>query len=737
MMTARRIAATALLISLAAAPLARAQTRDLASPDGRRRVTAVEARTPITVDGRLDEAVWREAVPAGGFVQAEPREGEPASEATDVRVAFDAEAIYLGVYCHDGEPGALIVNDIRKDFAPADQDAFEVIFDTFADRRNGFVFVTNPQGAKADTQIANEGRDVNTSWDAVWTVEARTVEDGWTAEIRIPFKTLRFESGDGRIWGINFARRIRRKNEIDYWAPVPRAYSIYRASLDGNLLGLPDLRQGRNLRVKPFVTASSTRGTGQSRFDGDAAAGLDLKYGVTPALTLDLTLKPDFAQVEADEQQVNLTRFSLFYPEKREFFLENAGIFYFGDIPRNTRATIRFRPPEEELLLFFSRRIGLTDDGEQIPIVAGGRLTGLAGGFGVGAMTIQTEALGDAPSTNYTVLRARRDFLRNSDVGAVFLQRQSTRAGDSNRVGGLDANFRFLGALSVNSFLTKSSTPGAEGSEWAGKGSVGWEDNALHLQYSLLSIGDGFQDDVGFVRRTGIRKHFVDSGFRMRPQALRRHSFREVHPHARFNYYTDLSNVKVTRNDHIATSVYLENGTVFEVSVNPKFERITDPFAIRRTVTIPPGDYGWNEYLFLLESDHSRTLSASIRYTTGGFWSGTQQTANLAMTFKPSYRLLVDVGLQRNAIRLRTPDAHFVTTLLQARTSYSFSTKMFLDSLLQYNADLHQFSANVRFNVIHRPLSDLYVVYNEQQITNGELPAGRALIVKYSHMVSF
>ena len=387
------------------------------------------------MDGALDEEVWRIAVPAAEFLQAEPHEGQPATEQTEVRLAFDREALYIGVVCHSSDPASLIINDIRKDFLAGEQDSFEIILDTFADRRNGFVFVTNAVGAKSDAQIANEGRDVNSSWDAVWTVATKRDASGWSAELRIPFKTLRFESGSDRIWGVNFSRRIRGKNEIDYWSPVPRVYNLYRAGLAGTLTGLPDASQGRNLRIKPWIAADSTRALAAKEFDADVHAGLDIKYGVTPSLTLDVTAKPDFAQAEADEQQVNLTQFSLFFPEKREFFLENSGMFYFGDIPRESRlGNARFAPPEEEMLLFFSRRIGLTGAGEAIPIDAGARLTGRAGAYGVGLMTIQTDPEGDAPGDNYTVLRARRDVLGNSDVGAIFLSRQSTSAGDYNRV---------------------------------------------------------------------------------------------------------------------------------------------------------------------------------------------------------------------------------------------------------------------------------------------------------------
>lgn len=708
------------------------------SPDGRRSVQAVELTGPITLDGSLDDDGWTPAEPTGEFIQAEPSDGAPSTEPTEVRVAFDREALYIAVYCRDSDPAALIVNDIRKDFPQGEQDSFEVLLDTFADRRNGFVFITNPAGAKSDTQIANEGREVNQSWDAVWHVAAKQRTDGWTAEIRIPFKTLRFEPGDGTTWGVNFARRIRRKNEVAYWSRVTRAYSIFRASQDGNLLGLPNVDQGRNLRIKPFVVASSTRPAAGRSFDRDADVGLDVKYGVTSALTLDMTVNPDFAQVEADEQQVNLTRFSLFYPEKREFFLENSGIFYFGDIPRNQRQPSRFRPPEEDLLLFFSRRIGLTDQGEQIPIIGGARLTGRATGFGIGVMSMQTDDTDALPTTNYTVVRARRDVLRNSDIGAIVMNRQSNVSGDYNRVVGTDVNFRVLRFLSWNSFFAKSQTPGTTGGDLAWKTSLGWEDSFHHYQYSILNVDDAFQADLGFVRRTGVRKHFVDAGIRPRPAWLRKLGFREFHPHTRVSRYTDLDNTEVTRSDHWAASLQFERGGFIEYAVNPRLDTLTVPFRVQPTVTIPAGRYSWNEYQLTVEMDRSRMVSGSATITNGGFWDGTQNSQRIALVIKPSYRLLIDLALQRNDITLRTPTASFTTNLAALRTAYSFSTHMFLDSLLQYNSDAKQFNANVRFNLIHRPLSDLFVVYNEQQFTDQpDIRPGRGVIVKYTHMLSF
>jgi Domain of unknown function (DUF5916)/Carbohydrate family 9 binding domain-like len=728
----------AFLLLFVAAVSGTGQSLTLTSPDGRRQVGAVRADAPVNVDGVLDEPVWTRAVPATDFVQADPSEGQPATEITEVRVAFDDENLYIAAVCRDSAPAGIVVNDIRKDFTGRDQDTFEVLLDTFADRRNGFVFVTNAEGAKADTQIANEGRDVNPNWDAVWWVGARRSAEGWVAEFRIPFKTLRFQSGADRIWGINFARRVRRKLEISYWSPVTRAFSIYRASLDGNLTGMPPLRTGRNLRLKPFALGGAVRGDGEREFEGDLAAGLDVKAGLTPSLTLDLTINPDFAQAEADEQQVNLTQFSLFFPEKREFFLENAGMFYFGDIPRNSRTASRFRPPEEDLLLFFSRRIGLSGSGEQQSLYGGARLTGRAGRFGIGAITMQSEPFAGQPANNYTVARLRRDVFSSSDVGAIFLSREPSGAStDFNRVFGVDANFRFFRSLSINGFGARSSTPGATKNEDAAKASVGWEDSRKRIQTSFMTIGEGFRDDMGFVRRVGVARQFYDNAWFLQPKALRDRGIRQIEPHGRAFLYRDPSGTLVSKNVHVGGQVTWHNGAFFEYAFEPRGEAIVTPFRIHPGVTIPVGSYDWNQHLLLYESDHSRALSGSIRATVGDFWSGTQRTAQISILYRPTYRLVFDLGTQVSDIDLKLPVASFRTTLTSLRAGYAFSNSMFLDSLLQYRTDVRQFSANVRFNLIHRPLSDFFVVYNESQFTDTDLNPGRGVVVKYTQMFAF
>ena len=424
------------------------------SADGRREILAIAATGTVRVDGVLDDDVWSRAEAATGFVQSEPREGQAATEDTEVFIAYDAQNLYIAARMRDSDAAHEIVNDIRKDFREDDQDDFEVIIDTFRDRRNGYVFITNPAGGRVDRQIANEGREINSSWDAIWDVRTQRSADGWTAEMRIPFRTLRFEPGADRPWGVNFARRIRRKNEVAFWSPVPRAYNLMRLSLAGDLTGLRVGAAGRDIRIKPYVLGNTVRDIGGGKFDQKLDAGVDLKVAVTRGLTLDGTVRPDFAQVEADEQQVNLTQFSQFFPEKREAFLENSGIFYVGDAARLNRVFVP-ATPDDDNLLFFSRRIGIRGDRKPLPIDAGVRLTGMAGGFGIGLINMQVrgDALTDA--NNYSVLRLRRNVWRGSDFGVLLMQRQSTEDGDNyNRVVGVAMTLRFWRVWRINSLPT-------------------------------------------------------------------------------------------------------------------------------------------------------------------------------------------------------------------------------------------------------------------------------------------
>lgn len=710
----------------------------VASTEGRLTAIATRTATEVTIDGVLDEEVWKAAPPVSGFVQSEPQEGTPASEDTEVRVAFDADSLYIAAYCHDREPGKLVVTELKKDFKEDEQDTFGVALDTFKDRRNGYIFYTNPEGAKADQQFANEGREVNASWDAVWWVATRKVEDGWIAEIRIPFKALRFESSDHAIWGINFARRIRRKNEVTYWSLIPRSYTFARMSLGGDLTGLDAGTPGRDLRIKPYVAGSTVRPVGGT-FDQTADLGVDFKVALTPSLTLDATINPDFAQAEADEQQVNLTQFSQFFPEKREFFLENSGVFYIGDTARNSRAALA-PTPDEDLLPFFSRTIGLSAAGTPIPITAGGRLTGRIGGVSVGGLFAHTKEVGTEPANLWGVLRVRRNIFKSSDIGAIFMAREATSRDMSyNRVFGLDATIRLPGNLDWSAYALVSRSPGRQGRQSAFRTSLNREGNFTHVKGAFMQIDPEFNDELGYLRRTGIRKTFLDAGLRPRPAGLRRFGVRELHPHVTWNYFDDLDGKFLAKKMHNGFTFFLNNGGFFEYSANPTADTLARPFRINpRFDPIPAGFYDWHVHQFKLSSDSSRTVSVNLDLGKGGLWNGRQTSIAPQVRLRPSRHFYVQVGLSRTRVDLDPQNAHFVQSILTVRSNYSFSRSMFLDALIQYDYDQKARNTNIRFNFIHRPLSDLYVVFNEKSFDTPDAPAaGRSLVVKFTRMVSF
>lgn len=733
-----RLALAAFALPLALSPVAaRGQsTLPATITDAeRRQATAVRVDETIRLDGRLDEAVWRGSSESR-FIQAEPREGQPATEETEVWVAYDESNLYVAARLHDsGEP---TVNEIRKDFGDTTQDVFQVILDTFRDRRNGYVFQTNPEGARGDRQVANEGREINRSWDAVWRVETERIEGGWTLEMEIPFRALRFNPANDR-WGINFGRLLRRNNESSYWAPIPRAYTFNRLSLAGDLNGLPNAAGGRDLRVKPFALGGSVRETGSSNFSRQTEVGVDVKYRLTEGLTLDVTANPDFAQVEVDEQRVNLTQFSLFFQEKREFFQENSGLFYVGDAARNTRTTLTPRR-DEDLLLFFSRRIGISDDRRAVPIDGGVRITGQAAGLVVGGMWMRTGEVGGSPGNDYGVLRLRKNVLQGSDIGAIVMVRDAVGDETSyNRVYGGDAFIRFPGEIDWSSYIVGSDSPAFDDGQYAWRTSLHREGNFHHIKFGAMELGEGFTNDLGFFRRTGVRKYFIDWGVRPRPESLRTFGVREIHPHITWNFYEDLEGRIVAKRLHSGVTFFMESGGSVQVQMDRSTERIEEPFKIDgRIDPIPAGRHDWDAYTLTASTNSSRTLSANGRFTVGDLWTGDQTSISGGLTLRPSYRLRASLNVSHTSADLRQPDASFTRTFWTSRTNYSFNKNMFVDALVQFDPATNLLNSNLRFNLIHSPLSDLFVVWNEQRFETGEgIRPGRSLTVKLTQMVAF
>ena len=711
--------------------------QDLHSPSQRKTLMAVRTSAPVVIDGDLSDAAWESVPTADEFVQAEPHEGQRATEKTEVRVLYDEENLYIGVYCHDSEPARIVVNSLKEDFPPNDTDSFWVVLDTFLDKRNGFVFVTNPQGAKRDVQTSNEGRTANEDWDTVWDVRAQVNGDGWSAEMVIPFKSLSFdEKHPQQVWGINFSRRIRRKNEVDYWAPVPRRYDISRVSLAGEMKGLEGIERGRNLRIKPFVVADLNKRFARDSIGANFDGGVDAKYSVTPSLTLDLTGNTDFSQVEVDEQQINLTRFPLFFPEKREFFLENAGIFQFGDIP-GERGPNR----SKETQLFFSRRIGLSATGQPIPIWGGPRLSGQIGKYSLGLLTMQTKDFTNQPGNNFSVVRLKRNVLANSDIGVLFINRQASGGDDFHRTWGADANFRFGQNLTFNGYVAKTHNDGLPDRNLAHKITGEWRDNFTRFQMVYTDIEENFEPEVGFTQRQGVR--IIRNRIELKPRPRNNTVIREINPHYTLTYFMDQSNRTVTKEFHIGIiEVFFHNGSRFEFLHDPSFDRLDQPFrirpgiaGIRPEIAIPPGDYRYGQWGFELESDPSKTLLGSFNYKWGGFYSGNITTLSVSGTIRPSYRFSVKGQYTRNGLVLR--EGAFTTHLFSSRTDYYFNTRMFLTALIQYNSDLKQVTSNIRFTFIHHPLSDLFLVYNELRDVSGAGRTDRTATLKFTHLLSF
>jgi hypothetical protein len=706
-----------------------------------KRLTAVRALSAITLDGALDEPAWSEAPIANGFIQNDPQEGTSATYDTDVRVIYTDDALYFGVFAHDMEPSKIIVSDLKKDYNTGSSDGFRIVLDTFHDGRNAYQFATNPAGAKWDSQMAGEGRDNNSNWDGIWDVKTRVTETGWFAEIWIPFRTLKFGDADPQVWGINFERKLRRLNEDSYWSPIPRIYDAQRVSLAGTLEGMRGLHAGKNIRVKPYALTSGSRLTTQP-MAGDFQGGLDVKYGVTSGLVWDFTVNTDFSQVEADEQQVNLTRFNLFFPEKRDFFLENQGIFSFGD-DRNFGGGSNFGAGRtnqiQDTRLFFTRRIGLSDDGQALPILGGTRLSGRQGAYSVGALNIQQREDEGVPATNFTALRFRRDVLANSDLGAVLLDKE-VAGPDFNRLAGFDANFRF-GDLTMNGLAAKTFSPAGtvsgSGSEVTTRANAEYRNRQWRLSGKYTTIGERFNDDLGFIPRLGVNEWNAQINRTLRPNWLPR-AIREFGPHWVFvqSDRADGGGLDLRQQD-FHFSINFANGSFVEPGANTNVEVIRTPFTLNgpRKVTIAPGRYEYTEYFLTYRPNDSARASMGLRYSVGKFYGGYKRGYAWGPTFRPNEKLNASLTMQLNDISL--PTGSYLSTLTTSRVNYNFNTKVFVNALLQYNNDSHQLSSNIRFNVIHRPLSDIFFVYNEHRDEYTGLLQDRSLIAKMTYMVAF
>ena len=719
---------------------------------GRATVRAIKLTEPLNLDGVLDEAAYEENLPIDGFIQTIPQEGQPVSERTEAWVMYDSENLYMACRCWDSAgPEGWIANEMRRDTnGLRENDFFGAIFDTFHDRRNGFNFYSNMLGARNDQWVTDEGNP-NQDWNPVWSVRTGEFDGGWIVEMAIPFKSIRYLSGDDQTWGIQMRRAIRRKNEYSHLAFVPASTggrgSINRVSAAADLVGLDLPPAGKNIEIKPYATSSLTSDytrTPAISNDAKGALGGDLKYGITANVTADLTYNTDFAQVEVDERQVNLTRFSLSFPEKREFFLEGQGLFDFGRGRRGGGGGGGGRgfggggggaAPQ----VFYSRRIGLTD-GEAVPILGGGRVTGKAGRLGFGLMNVQTERLrGVTPETNFSVVRVKQDVLRRSFIGALFTNRsRSAQVDGANQVYGVDGNFAFGQSVAFGGFYSQSRTSGlnAENESYLGRANFAGDKYGVDGEY--LVVGENFNPEVGLVRRDNFRRFSTSARFSPRPRSIE--SIRQF----RFNAgYERIESLDLTvLETEIWTgrfNIELENSDQIGVRGAFNFERLDEPLDVSSTVSVPVGDYDFNSVTFQYNFGGQRRVSGFASLEIGEFYDGTitsigYQRGRISVLNQFS----LEPSISFNDVKL--PAGDFTTTLVGLRADYAFTPLMFIGGLIQYDSDSDSFSSNLRGRWEWAPGSEFFAVYTDERTTLGRGFPGlqnRAFVLKITRLLRF
>ena len=730
-------------------------------------VQNLEDGVEVVIDGRVTEPAWTNVDPYTDFTQQNPIEGAPASERTEVRLLLDQTTLYVGIILFDSDPSQILVTDSRRDGQLNETDSVQIILDTFNDNQNGFLFGTNPVGIEYDGQVAGEGQTGGTTrrsgqggarggqvsgwnpnWDGNWTVRSTITERGWETEMAIPLKTLRYTPGDDQIWGFNVLRNIRRKNEQVFLAPIPRGYNIYRVSLAAKLEGL-QLPGRRDIKVTPYglgnigednLAASDQR---QSDFE----VGIDAKWGVTPNLTVDFTVNTDFAQVEADEQQINLTRFPLFFPEKRPFFLENASTFSFG--------------ASREVDLFFSRRIGL-ESGIPIPILGGARMSGKVGAYNLGVLDMQTrEATNDrtgeliAPAENFFVARVQREVGR-SNFGGIFVNRQQTGAtspelAKKNRVYGVDANIQLTENTKLFTFLAGSTSSGELGTDYAGRALVNYATSWWSGNISYTQVGERFDAQAGFVPRRGFRKPQVH--FFLNYQPKKYPWIRRLSPHVRWSAHYGFDGLIETSSGHFHfVEIQHQSGSRVGATLDRRQDRPDSPFTVYSgpsgdSVIIPPGFYTWNEWTLSYTGNPSAPLFFNLRYTWGDFYDGDLNRYNVTLNARVGAKIQASIGWRRGKVKL--PGGEFETDLIPVRFNYSFTPLMNIQALIQYNSQTADISSNLRFALLNRSGTGLFFVYNDQRNTANftridpdtgvVVPnlIGRSFVVKYTYLFDF
>jgi hypothetical protein len=705
------------------------------------RATRIDA--PPHIDGFLNEPLYSAIQPITGFIQQDPNEGQLATEPTLVWLTFDSSSIYIGARCRDSHPERIVANDMRHDGKNVSaNDNISIIIDTFHDRRNGYEFLLNSIGGVWDTQVTDE-RDANHDWNTVWVSRSRRDPEGWTVELAIPFRSLRYRGSGTQVWGINIRRNVRWKNELSYLSPVPRLYGargILRLSQAATLVGLEAPPAALNVEVKPYAVSSVKADRAvDARFTNrlERNAGFDLKYGISPSLTADATYRTDFAQVEDDDQQVNLTRFNLLYPEKRDVFLEGQGMFAFGGAPTTPPTSTATGTPVNTPVLFFSRRIGLSGT-RGVPIEGGGRLTGKAGRYSIGLLDIQTDsnAAAGVRATNFGVVRLKRNIFRRSYVGFIGTRRSPAGSGGDNTVAGVDANLSFFTNLNIIGYYAGTRTQGLQGDDRSYRARFDYDADLFGLQVERQAVGAHFDPEVGFLRRTGFVENLAQIRVSRRPRA--RSAIRKVSYEAAVDYITDRDGRLQDREARLGVRTDMQSGDSWNVGVNRDFEFLPESFDVVRGLPIAAGAYRSSTVRGTYTLGTQRKISGDLSAARGGFYDGTRTDIGYRGRAELTAKFSIEPGISIYHVTL--PDNAFTAKLLTLRSTLAFSPRMSAGALVQYSSTTSQVSTNVRFRWEYRPMSDIFVVYSDGRDTLGRgFPAllNRGFTAKVTRLFRF
>jgi Domain of unknown function (DUF5916)/Carbohydrate family 9 binding domain-like len=677
-------------------------------------IRAIPLTEPLTLDGRLDERLYHDTDAISDFIQQEPLEGRPATEKTEVWVAYDEDAIYVGARLWESDPSKRVTSDMRRDANNLyNNDHFGILLDTFYDRRNGYVFFANSQGGMSDLQVVNE--NATSDWNAIWETRAANFDGGWTIEFRIPFRSIRFDD-NGRIWGINFRRFVRWKSEPSFLTHIPASYAragLNRTANAATLVGIEAPGGLRNIDIKGYALGSTvTNRTVAPAISnqGDGEFGADVKWGMTQSYVADFTYNTDFAQVEDDEQQVNLTRFNLLFPEKREFFVEGAQFFSFGTQGGTFNNA-------ELPTLFFSRRIGL-ENGAAVPIVGGGRLMGKSGPYRIGLLQMRTDDAPavNAPATDFSVIRVQRDILRRSRMGVMATRRAPSSTGAARNYSyGVDSMLQVTDNTQITHYLARTETPGRNGSDISYRSRWNWNPDRWAIDVEHLYTGEDFNPEVGFHRRTeGFRRTHGKFEFSPRPRNLR--GVRKLAYSADVDYFADAHGGRVQSRDRQALfRVDFESGDVAQFDAVRTYEAIVVPFVVAKDVRVLAGSYDYtvSRASYTFGSQRKVSGTASTRY--GSFYGGDLRELSWRSRIEFSPQLYAEPTVTWNDIEGPFGDGN--NNLVSTRLTYTVSPRMFLSALVQYQSRTDAVSTNARFRWEYQPGSELFIVYNDGRNT--------------------